>query len=336
LKPIDVNHAPLFRAYLFRLDAKDHVLLLVMHDIIIDGWSMVIFMEELSELYSASIVGKKAQLPEPEFQFCEFARWQRIWSAGAAANRQFAYWKGCLDKISPLFMTPKINIGGELTSRVTQEPFEISNDLVTHLRGLSHSRGVTLFMSLLTGFKTLLLLRTGRNDICVATLMANRTQLMRERVIGPFANTTLIRTQIDEDLTFSEALKRVRQTVLEAYARQELPFDIIASRLAEEAGLCPASLVQIYFVLQVAFRRPLKLPDVTVRPFDYQGRAVMPINRARLSITLKETSSGINGLCEHKNDLFDPNTARDWIADYTAILAKAAANPNKQIGRFAD
>jgi acyl-CoA synthetase (AMP-forming)/AMP-acid ligase II/acyl carrier protein len=337
LEPIDMNHAPLLRAYLFRLGAKDHVLLLVVHDIIIDGWSMVIFMEELSELYSASIGGRKAELPEPGLRFSEFARWQRQWSTSAAANRQYAYWKGRLDKVSSPFTTPKVNIGGELTSRVMEEPFQLSDDLMARLRGLSHSRGVTLFMSLLAGFKTLLMLRSGRSDICVATLMANRAQLRRERVIGPFATTTLIRTRIDPDLTFGEALHRVREAVLAAYARQELPFDIIAARLAEETGLSPASLVQIYFVLQVAFRRPPKLPDVTVRPFGYQeGRTAMPIDRAWLSITLKETSSGITGICGHKNDLFKPNTVQDWIADYTAILAKAAANPNKELGRLAD
>jgi acyl-CoA synthetase (AMP-forming)/AMP-acid ligase II/acyl carrier protein len=337
LEPIDTNRAPLLRAYLFRLDTKDHVLLLVVHDIIIDGWSMVIFMEELSELYSASIGGRKAELPAPELQFSEFARWQRQWSTSAAADRQYAYWKGCLDKVSSLFATPNVNIGGEVTSRVVEEPFQLSDDLVARLRDLSHSRGVTLFMSLLAGFKTLLLLRSGRTDICVATLMANRAQLRRERVIGPFANTTLIRTQIDADLTFGEALNRVREAVVAAYARQELPFDIIAARLAEETGLCPASLVQIYFVLQVAFRRPPKLPDVTVRPFGYQeGRTAMPIDRVRLSIALKESASGITGICGHKNDLLGPNTGQDWIAGYMAILTKAAANPDKELGRLAD
>jgi acyl-CoA synthetase (AMP-forming)/AMP-acid ligase II/acyl carrier protein len=337
LEPIDMKHAPLFRAYLFRLDAKDHVLLLVVHDIIIDGWSMVIFMEELSELYSASIAGRKAQLPETELPFSEFAHWQRQWSTSAAANRQFAYWKGRLDKVSPLFATPQINIGGELISRVIQEPFQMSDDLVTRLRGLSQDRGVTLFMTLLAGFKTLLLLRTRRTDFCVATLMANRAQLRRERVIGPFANTALIRTRIDADLTFGEALNRVREAVWEAYAQQELPFDIIAARLAEEAGLRPASLVQIYFILQVAFRRPPKLPDVTVHPFGYQeGRTAMPIDRAWLSMALKESSSGVTGLCGYKSDLFEPNTAQDWISDYNAILAKAAANPDRELGRLAD
>jgi acyl-CoA synthetase (AMP-forming)/AMP-acid ligase II/acyl carrier protein len=336
LEPIDPNHAPLFRAYLFRLDDEDHVLLLVVHDIIIDGWSMVIFMEDLAELYSASIAGRKAQLPKPELQFSEFARWQRQWSTTAAANRQYAYWKEHLDKVPSLF-TPKVNIGGELTSHVIQEPFEFSDDLAARLRALSHGRGVTLFMSLLAGFKTLLLLRSGRTDICVATLMANRAQLNRERVIGPFATTTLIRTQIDADLTFSEALNRVRAAVLEAHARQELPFDIIAARLAEETGLSPASLVQIYFLLQVAFRRPPKLPGVTVRPFGYQeGRTALPIDRSWLSMALKESPSGITGLCGYKNDLLETNTGEDWIADYMAILDKATANPDKELGRLVD
>jgi hypothetical protein len=337
LAPIDTNNAPLFRAYIFRLDVRDHVLLLVMHDIIIDGWSMAIFMEELSEIYAASISGAKAQLPEPPFQFSDFARWQRLWSSTEEANRQFAYWKRCLDKASPPFAAPKSSVGGELTSRVLQEPFQISNNLVTQLSAMSRDRRVTLFMSLLAGFKTMLLLRSQRNDICVATLMANRPQLRTERVIGPFANTTIIRTQLDADLTFSEALNRVRKAVLEAYARQELPFDIIAGRLAEETGLCPASLVQVYFVLQVAFRRALRPPDLTVRPFGYQEeRSAMPIDRAWLSITLKDTPSGITGICGRKDDLFKPNTVQNWIADYTAILANAAANPNEQLGRLID
>jgi acyl carrier protein len=337
LVPIDMTHAPLLRAYLFRLDPKDHVLLLVVHDIIIDGWSMVVFMEELSELYSASVSGSKAELPEPEFQFSEFARWQRQWCTTASANGQYAYWKECLDKVSPLFTTPKINVGGEVISHVIEEPFQLSDDLVVRLRGLSHSRGATLFMSLLAGFKTLLLLRSGHTDICVATLMANRAQLRRERVIGPFANTTLIRTQIDANLTFGDALNRVREAVLAAHARQELPFDVIAARLAEETGLCPASLVRIYFVLQVAFRRLPKLTGLTVRRFGYQkGRTAMPIDRAWLSMALYDSLSGITGICGHKSDLFGQNTGQGWIADYVTILAQAVANPDKELGRLPD
>jgi acyl-CoA synthetase (AMP-forming)/AMP-acid ligase II/acyl carrier protein len=337
LKPIDMSHPPLFRARLFRLGADDHVLLLLVHDIIVDGWSMGVFMKEVSELYVAFAAGRQAQLPEPALQFSDFARWQRRWSTGHAATQQLVYWKRRLRKAAPVFATTNSDVGEELVARMGQERFHISNDLVTRLSALSHSRGTTLFMTLLAGFKTLLL-RSGRNDICVATMMANRSQLRTERVIGPFANTTLIRTRLDTDLTFQEALNRVRDAVLEAHARQELPFDIIAARLAEEEGLDPASLVQVYFVLQVAIRRSIKLPDMAVRPFGHrEGQSVaMPIDRTWLSMTLKEIPSGIAGACRYKNDLFAPNTVKHWIADYKAILANAAANSRTSLGRLAD
>ena len=217
-----------------------------------------------------------------------------------------------------------------------QKRFHVSNDLVARLNDVGHSRGATLFMTLLTCFKALLLLRSGRNDICVGTTMANRSQLGRERVIGPFANTTLIRTQFDADLSFQEALDRVRDAVLEAYARQELPFDVIAARLAEEDGLDPASLVQFYFVLQVAFRRRIKLHDVAVQPFGYrEGKSVLvPIDRTWLRMNLNITSSGITGVCRCKNDLFERMNAPHWIADYKTILTKVVKSPRKPLGRL--
>jgi acyl-CoA synthetase (AMP-forming)/AMP-acid ligase II/acyl carrier protein len=337
LRAFDMNHAPLFRARLLRVGAGDHVLFLVLHDIIIDGWSMGVFMEEVSQLYATFAAGRQTQLPQPTLQFSDFARWQRDWCTSRAATRQFVYWKGRLRKTSPIFVTTRSDVGREMAARIAQERFQISSDLVTRLSSLSRSRGATLFMTLLTGFKTLLLLRSGRNDICVATMMANRSQPGTERVIGPFANTTIIRTRIDADLTFQEALNRVCDAVLEAYDRQELPFDIIATRLAKEDGLDPTSLIQVYFVLQVAFRRPIKLSNVTLQPFGYpQGQAVIPIDRTWLAMTLTETPSGITGACRYKNDLFEPTAIQHWIADYKTILAKAAANPEKSLGWFAD
>ena len=155
-------------------------------------------------------------------------------------------------------------------------------------------------------------------------------------MIGPLANTTIIRTRLDADLSFREALNRVREAVLETYARQELPFDIISARLAEEDGLDPASLIQAYFVLQVGFRRPIKTANLTIRPFGYrEGQSVMPIDRTWLYMTLKETPSSISGTCRYKDDLFEPKTIRRWIADYKAILVSAAASPGKSLGQLA-
>jgi acyl-CoA synthetase (AMP-forming)/AMP-acid ligase II/acyl carrier protein len=333
LKPFDLNRAPLFRARLWRVGANNHVLLLILHDLIVDGWSMGVFMKEVSELYAAFAAGQRAQLPEPALQFSDFAHWQRQWSTSNAAARQLAYWKDRLREVPPVFPTNAEVKGALLAARVSQERIEISNDLVARLRALNHSRGATLFMTLLAGLKALLLARTGQDDICVATSMANRSQLQAERVIGPVANITIIRTRLDADLSFQEALSRVREAVLEAYARQELPFDMLAARLAKEDGLDPASLMQAFFVLRNAFRRPLKLPDVTVRPFANQdGQSVMPIDSTWISLALKETPSGIGGACHYKEDLFEPNSRQHWISDYKTILAKAAAKPKTLLG----
>jgi acyl-CoA synthetase (AMP-forming)/AMP-acid ligase II/acyl carrier protein len=338
LKPIAMTHAPLLRVHLYMLGADDHVLLLVLHDLITDGWSMEIFLEELSEFYSAFTSGRQAQLPKPSLQFYDFARWQRRWCHTDAAAQQLAYWQGSLEKVLPPFAAANRDVARELAARITQRRFHISNDLTARLSALSRSRGATLFMTLLTGFKTLLLLTSGRNDICVATMMANRSQPGTEHVIGPFANTTLIRTRMDADLTFEEALARVREAVLEANARQEVPFDIVAARLAEEGGVDPSSLIQFYFVLQVGFRRRVKLHDLTVRPFGHrQGQSMaMPIDRTWLRMTLNETTSGISGLCRYKKDLFKLSTAQNWIGDYKAILAEATATPKKSLGRLAN
>jgi acyl-CoA synthetase (AMP-forming)/AMP-acid ligase II/acyl carrier protein/NRPS condensation-like uncharacterized protein len=333
LKPFDMSRAPLVRARLLRFGAEDHVLLLVVHDIVIDGWSMGVFMEDVARFYAAFAAGSRVRLPEPALRFSDFVRWQRQWCAGEAAERQFAYWHKRLHKASALFADRSDDGGNELGERITRERLRIPNNVLAQLADLGHSRGATLFVTLLAGFKALLLLRSGRNDICVATAMANRAQLGTENVIGPFATTAIIRTRVDGDLTFHETLDRVREGVLQAYANQELPFDILADRLADEYGADPESLIQVYFVLQIAFRRRPKLPGLTVRPFSYrEGQSVMPIDRTRLTMTLNETPAGIIGSCSHKSG----PSEQLWVDDYKDILAAMAANPRKRLGSFAD
>jgi amino acid adenylation domain-containing protein len=338
-KPFDMTQAPLLRARLFRLGLDDHVLLLILHHIIIDGWSIGVFFEELSEIYSALAADRQVQLPEPALQFPDLARWQRWWCTTDSATRQLAYWKDYLREASPVFPINGVPAGVLLSSRIAHEPVHLPNDLVARLTALSRSQGGTLFMTLLAGFKAMLLARSGRGDICVATAMANRSQQGTERVIGPLENTTLIRTRMDSDLSFREALARVRDSVLEAYARQELPFETLAARLAEEDGVDPASLVQVFFILQNAIRRPLELPGVTVQSFGNahrEGQPVLPIDHSWLTLILQERPSGIAGSCTFKDDLFEANTFQHWMADYKVILAKAAANPETSLGRLAD
>jgi len=310
------------------------VLILILHHVIIDGWSIGVLMEEISEAYAALIAGRSVQLPEPELQFSEFARWQRRWSTGDAASRQLADWKQQLRGSSPVFPTGRDLESALLGSPIVHERVHLPHDLVARLNALSHSRGCTLFMTLLAGFKALLLARSGRTDLCVATAMANRSQRKTERIVGPLLNITLIRSQVDADLSFQDALSRVRHSVLEAYARQELPFDILAARLEEDDGLDPASLIQTSFILQNA-SQPLKLPGVTARSFAYpDGQRVLAIDRTWLSVMLEETPDGLVGSFSYKEDLFEPNIIKRWVADYTTILTRAVVNPETPLGRL--
>jgi hypothetical protein len=334
--PFDVGRAPLIRLRLLRLASDDHVLILIVHHIVVDGWSIGILMEEVSDVYAALTSGRRAPLPEPELQFSEFAHWQRLWCAHDAATEQLTYWQHHLQGTPPLFQTDSDTEGALLSSPVVHEPLRVPNDLAERLNAFSQSRGCTLFMTLLAGFKSLLLARTGCNDICVATAMANRSQRRTERVVGPLMNITLIRTRVDQDLSFQDTLGRVRESVLEAYARQELPFDVLTAQLAKDGELDPASLIQAFFVLQNA-SQPLKLPNITVQSFAYpDGQRALPIDRTWLSVMLKESPAGIVGSCSTKSDLFEAKAIARWVKDYVAILARAVADPETSLGRLGD
>lgn len=335
--PVDPVRAPLLRTRLLRLRADDHVLLLTIHHAIADGWSIGVLFEEISKQYSALAGQRSEPLPGPALAFSDVARWQRWWCSTEAANQQIAYWKESLRGAAPVFGDASRVGGASLGSPNAHQPVRLPSDLVAQLSAFSSSQNGTLFMSLLTGLKVLLLARTGSHDICVATAMANRSQPDTDRVIGPFENTTIIRTRLDPDFSFRQAFARVRQAVLEAHARQELPFNILAARLAEEGGIDPASLIQVYFTLQNPLRQPLTLPGITMRPLGNvyrEGQPVLPVNQTWLSLMLKERPSGITGSCSYKEELFGIHTIAQWMEDFASILAGAAAQPNVSLGRL--
>ena len=333
--PFDLARAPLLRSRLLRLGADDHVLLMTMHHITTDGWSIGILFEELSKLYAAFSNGEPEPLPRLELQFSDVSRWEREWCTTSAAARQLAYWSQTLREASPVFATDSDVTSAQLSPRSAHEPVQLSEDLIARLSAYGRSQGGTLFMTLLTGLKALLVVRTGRNDICVATAMANRSQPGTDRVIGPFENITIIRTSMDPDLPFREAFSRVRHAILEAYARQEIPFDILAEHLSKEAGVDPASLLQVYFTLQNPLRQPLELCGVATQSFGNvyrEGQPVMPIDHTWLSLMLKERPSGVTGSCIYKPDLFKCGAVTDWIKDFNMILCNAIANPEVPLG----
>ena len=329
--PFDTARPPLFRARLLRLHPGDHVLLLTLHHAIADGWSIGVLFEELSRRYAALAGRPSETLPKLPLAFSDVARWQRWWCGTDAARRQAADWVENLRGAGPVFdgeASPGASTG--------HHPVGLDRELVGRLTAFAGQHNATLFMCLLTGLKALLLARTGRTDIAVATAMANRAQPDTDRIVGPFENTVIVRTRITPELSFTQALAKVRESVLEAHARQELPFNILADRLEQE-GIDPASLLQIYFTLQNPLRQPLDLPDVAMESIGNvarEGQPVLPIDQTWLSLMLKERPTGITGSCNYKSELLDGRLVSEWMTDLVALLGAAAAQPNIALGRL--
>ncbi len=329
--PIDTRRAPLLRARLLRLHADDHVLLLTLHHAIADGWSIGVLFEELSNGYTALAGHPSTPLPKLKLAFSDVARWQRWWCSTDAARRQAADWAENLRDAAPVF-------DGEASPGVSTgyHPVSLDRELISRLTAFAGQHNGTLFMCLLTGLKALLVVRTGRNDILIATAMANRTQPDTDRIVGPFENTVIVRTRITPDLSFVQALARVRQSVLDAHARQELPFNILADHLERE-GIDPASLLQVYFTLQNPLRQPLDLPDIAVQSIGNvarEGQPVLPIDQTWLSLMLKERPTGITGSCNYKGELLDAGMVGEWMMDLVALLGAAVAQPNTPLDQL--
>jgi amino acid adenylation domain-containing protein len=336
--PFDLTRAPLFRMHLLRLGPDDHILQLVMHHVTVDGWSVGLFFEEMADLYSEFTAGRQVRLHTQAIAFSDFAAWQRRWCATETATQQFIYWKDCLGAASPIFDIDE-DAGKLLASPTAREDFHLSKDLIARLTVLSHSQGATPFMALLAAFKTMLYARTGRGDICVGTTMANRAQQWTERVVGPVENTTIIRSRLNPDLSFREILSRVRHSVLEAHARQDLPFETLVDRFAKEGQPDLASLVQVFFVFQNAILKPFALPRIAVQRFggaNSQGQLVLPIDSTCLAVVLEETPTGISGSCTYKVGLFTAYAVKRWIANYKETLAKTTAAPDKPLRLLVD
>jgi hypothetical protein len=329
--PFDTARPPLLRARLLRLHADDHVLLLTLHHAIADGWSIGVLFEELSNRYAALAGRPSAPLPKPPPAFSDVARWQRWWCGTDAARRQAADWTENLRGAAAIF-------AGEASPGAStgHHPLSLERELIGRLTAFAGQHNATLFMCLLTGLKALLLARTGRSDISVATAMANRAQPDTDRIVGPFENTVIVRTKITPDLSFAQALVRVRQSVLDAHARQELPFNMLADQL-ELAGIDPATLLQVYFTLQNPLRRPLDLPDIAVQSIGNvarEGQPVLPIDQTWLSLMLKERPTGITGSCNYKRELLDGRMVGEWMEDLVALLGAAVAQPSTPLGRL--
>jgi amino acid adenylation domain-containing protein len=327
-RPFDLARGPLFRARLLRLGADEHVLLLAMHHIVTDGWSIGIMLREIAALYEAFTAGRAPALPQLSIQYRDFAAWQREWLSGAELERQLAYWRENLRGAPPALVLPTDRPRPPVQSyRGATLEHEIGKGLTGALKELSRARGVTLYMTLLAAFKTLLYRYTGQDDIVVGTPIANRNRMEIENLIGFFVNTLVLRTSLSADPTFSELLTRVRDVTLGAFAHQDLPFEKLVEELQPERDMSRTPLFQVMFSLQNEPLPPPRLGGLVMKLIDDD----MKTAQFDLTLDLMERDDGILCNLEFNTDLFDRETAERMLGHYLRLLEEVVTNPDRRL-----
>jgi amino acid adenylation domain-containing protein len=324
----DLARGPLLRSKLVRLSDDDHVLLVNMHHMVSDGWSMGIFFRELSILYQAFSKEKPSPLSDLPIQYADYTVWQHHLLEGEELDRLLAYWKGQLAGAPAVLHLPADRPRPSIqTFRGAKQPVAIPKSVAEALKALSHREGVTLFMTLLAAFKVLLSRYTGETDIVVGAPVAGRTHRDSEELIGFFANTLVLRTDASGDPTFRALLKRVKKIALEAYAHQELPFERLVEFLQPERALSYNPLFQILFALNNTRNPVLELPGLAPSHMELdRGTA-----RFDLALDLCETPAGLVGVLEYNTDLFDATTITRMAGHFATLLESIGRDPNQRV-----
>ena len=331
-RPFDLAHGPLLRLTLVRLESEEYLLLLTFHHSIADGWSVNIFFRELNMLYAAFQVGKPSPLPELPIQYADYAVWQREWLQGETLEQELDYWKQQLAGIPAVLELPTDHPRPAVqTFRGARHFFKFSPSLAKALHALCRQKGVTLFMLLLAAFQTLLSRYSGQQDVVVGTPIAGRTQLELEGLIGFFANTLVLRSDLSADLPFSTLLEQVRDMTLEAYTHQEMPFDRVVEALQPERSLSYSPLFQVLFSFQkIAPALPLTTSEASALHVQ-DVNTKMGAAKFDLSLFIFEEVDRLSGELEYNTDLFEKATIERWAEHLHILLESIVAHPEQQL-----
>jgi len=324
----DLLRGPLLRIRVLRLADEAVAVLLTLHHIVSDAWSMGVLVRELATLYGAFVAGRPAALPEMAIQYADFAAWQRQWLQGEVLERQLSYWKRRLAPPLPTLELPLDRPRPAVPSSRGRDHHSLLPQALTRtLKDLGRQEGATFFMTLLAALKTLFYRSTGQKDLVVGTDIANRNRAETEDLIGFFVNLLVLRTDLSGSPTFREALRRVRDVALEAYAHQDLSFDLLTRELRPDRGFSQAPLFDFLFVFQNAPVGSIALPDARLSPlpFDYQTA------RFDLALFVEETAQGLAERWTYRTDLFDPATVERLSGRYRTLLEKIAERPDDRL-----
>lgn len=330
-KPFDLTRAPLLRASLVRLGPEEHVLLLTVHHIVSDGWSQGVMVREVGKLYQAFSEGKESPLEELPVQYADFAQWRRNWLTGDVLDQQLAYWRRQLAGDLPALDLPTDRPRPEVQSfRGATLTTTLRPGLSDALGVVCRREGVTLFMLLLAAFKALLFRYTGQDEIVIGAPIANRNNVETENLIGFFVNTLVLRTDLSGDPHFPELLARVRKVTLEAYAHQDLPFEVLVEDLQPERRLSRNPLFQVMFQLENTPKEELPLPGLTLSPVGVAGVA----SQFDLSVDVVESEGGLGVTAEYSTDLFEAETIRTLLKRWEILLESIAAAPDQRLSEL--
>jgi amino acid adenylation domain-containing protein len=322
-RPFDLERGPLFRAHLFRLDEREHVLVTTAHHAVFDGWSGGVLAQELAALYVAFSAGEPSPLPELALQYADYARWQHEWLRGPVLEAQVAHWRAKLEGVPVLELPTDRPRPPVQAHRGAVHRFELPEALAAAVRALARRESATPYMVLLAAFHALLARWTGQDDGVVGTPIANRTRREVEPLIGFFANTLALRGDTSGDPAFRALVRRVREGALDAYAHQDLPFEKLVEELRVERDLSRNPLVQAMFVLQTVGMELPALAGVEVSAVELGADSA----RLDLVVALRETPEGLEGMAEYDVDLFDAATIARLMGHFHLLLEGACADP---------
>ncbi|HKV94723.1 MAG TPA: amino acid adenylation domain-containing protein [Candidatus Angelobacter sp.] len=318
-RPFDLVQGPLMRAHLLRLSEQEHELLLSMHHIVGDGWSLDILLGELQALWIAYHEGLPSPLPELEIQYADFAVWQQQWLQSATLQQQLNYWRKQLVGVPVLDLPTDRPRLQKVERPRRRHTFQLSTELSKQLNNLSRREGVSLFMVMLAGFQWLLSRYANQEDVAVGTVLANRTHQELEGLVGFFVNTLVLRTNLCGLVTFKNLLQSVRETTLQAYAHQDVPFAKLVEELNPERNLGATPLFQAMIAFQNIPLHERTFPDLQIEVASPE----LADAKFELTLTLWEGDSFIRGNMDYAADLFDEESIAQMMKHYLHLMEKA-------------
>lgn len=340
-EPFNLATGPLIRISVIQLEETENILLLTMHHIVSDDWSVGVLIRELGTIYKALAENKPSPLPELPLQYADFSEWQRECLQGEKLETLLAYWRQQLKGISVLNLPTDRPKTRQQTYQGASQFLEIPKKLTDEIKALAKQENVSLFMILLAAFQILLYRYTGQEDIAIGTPVANRNQSEIEALIGFFVNSLVLRTNLADNPTFKEILARVREVTLDAYAHQDLPFEKLVENLHPERSLNRHPLFQVVFSLQNAPMESLELPELTLNSLTWEAKTTRfdlelhfwePSNNFRSIYGQKwQHSDSLRGVLVYSTDLFDETTIKRMVEHYKNILQNIIINPQERI-----